>query len=85
VGQDISLSRYIPPAVPRRLGAIVCSIEVQPNITYYVKYVTDLHCSRGLSHLRRCPTSAEVGLLLSQEEGMYMEGFNTTVVTEAEN
>jgi len=28
---------------PLRLGAIFCSIEVQPNVTYYVKYVTHQH------------------------------------------
>jgi sugar lactone lactonase YvrE len=50
-----------PPCVS---GAIICSIEVRPNLTYYVKYVTDQHCSGDLSHLRRCPTSAEVGLFL---------------------
>ena len=46
-----------PPCVS---GVIVCSIEGIPELTYYVKYVTDRHSSGGLSHLRRYPISAEV-------------------------
>lgn len=38
-------------------------------MTYDVKYVTFIQRSGVLFQLRPCPTSAEVGLLLSQKEG----------------
>jgi hypothetical protein len=44
--------------------AIICSIEPGPGTMYYVRHVTDQHSNGDLSHLCRCPTSAEVGLYL---------------------